>query len=100
MMRSAGAFLLVAVGCSSSSIEVRSGHDPDFNFSRLKTYGWLAPTESGDERIDDERLRKNVRDAVARELEAKGFQLAEQNPDFCVGSHAIMRRQRTVRSVD
>ena len=99
-MRSTGMLLLVALGCSSSSVEVRSGHDPDFEFSRLKTYGWLAPTESGDERINDERLARNVRDAVARELEAKGFRLAERNPDFHVGYHAIMRRQRTVRSVD
>ena len=98
-MRCMGVLLLVALGCSSS-IEVRSGHDPDFKFSRLKTYGWLARTESGDERIDDKRLAKNVRDAVARELDAKGFQLAEQNPDFYVGYHAVMRRQRTVRSVD
>jgi len=98
-MRWMGVLLLVALGCSSS-IEVRSGHDPDFKFSRLKTYGWLAVTESGDERIDDKRLAKEVRDAVTRELDAKGFQLAEQDPDFYVGYHAIMRRQRTVRSVD
>jgi hypothetical protein len=91
--------LLVAVGCSSS-IEVRSGHDPDFPFSRLKTYGWLPRTESGDERIDDERLAKNVRDAVARELEAKGFRFVEENADFYVGYHAIVRRQRSVQSVD
>jgi len=98
-MRWLGMLLLVALGCSSS-IEVRSGHDPDFRFSRLKTYGWLAATETGDERIDDKRLAKNVRDAVARELDAKGFRFAEKNPDFSVGYHAIMRRQRTVRSVD
>jgi hypothetical protein len=98
-MRLIGVLLLVAVGCSSS-IEVRSGHDPDFKFSRLKTYGWLAPTKSGDERIDDKRLEKNVRDAVSRELEAKGFRFAEKDADFRVGYHAIVRRQRSVQSVD
>lgn len=98
-MRWSAMLLLVVVGCSSK-IEVRSGHDPDFKFSRLKTYGWLAPTESGDERIDDKRLDKNVRDAVSRELEAKGFKYAEQDADFYVGYHAIMRRQRSVQSVD
>ena len=98
-MRWIGVLLLVASGCSSS-IEVRSGHDPDFKFSRLKTYGWLPLAESGDARIDDKRLAKEVRGSVARELNAKGFRFAEQNPDFYVGYHAIMRRQRTVRSVD
>lgn len=99
-MRLVGALLLFAIGCSSSKIEVRSGHDPDFKFSRLKTYGWLAPTKSGDERINDKRLEDNVRDAVARELEAKGFRFKEKDADFQVGYHAIMRRQRSVRSVD
>jgi hypothetical protein len=99
-MRVMGALLLLAVGCSSSKIEVRSGHDPDFDFSGLKTYGWLAPTKSGNERINDERLEKNVRAAVARELEAKGFRFAETEPDFFVGYHAILRRQRSVQSVD
>lgn len=99
-MRLVGALLLLAVGCSSSRIEVRSGHDPDFKFSRLKTYGWLAPTKSGDERLNDKRLEKNVRAAVSRELEAKGFRFAEKEADFYVGYHAIVRRQRSVQSVD
>lgn len=98
-MRILAVLLLVAVGCSSS-IEVRSGHDPDFKFSRLETYGWLAPTKSGDGRIDDKRLEKNVREAVSRELDAKGFRFAEKDADFHIGYHAIMRRQRSVQSVD
>ena len=41
-------------------------------------------------RINDKRVEKNVKDAVARELEAKGFRLAEKDADFYVGYHAIM----------
>jgi Domain of unknown function (DUF4136) len=88
--------LLGALGCSSG-VDVRGGGaDPDYDFGRLKTYGWMPREETGDPRIDEERLDARVRAGVDERLAEKGYRLAAEGADFLVGYRAALGRQRTV----
>lgn len=90
------AFLLVALGCSTG-VDVRGGGaDPNYDFARLKTYGWAPRETTGDPRIDDDRLEARVRAGVDDGLTGKGYRLAADGPDFLVGYRAVLGRQRTV----
>ena len=73
---------------------MRSNYDGSYSFSGKKTFGWSPYKGSGDPRIDDAALTKNVRDAVTRELTAKGYALAaDGNADFLIAHHAVAQTE-------
>lgn len=70
------AFFIVA-GCST--ISVNQDYDPAYDFSKLKTYGFIPITEeAGIDQLNATRLG----DAIKNELNAKGYTVAEENADF------------------
>lgn len=90
------ALLLAVLGCSSS-VDVRGGGaDPSYDFGPLKTYGWMPRAETGDPRIDEERLDARVRAGVDEHLAEKGYRSVAEEADFLVGYRAVLGRQRTV----
>jgi hypothetical protein len=91
-------FLLAALGCSSS-VDVRGGGaDPTYDFASLKTYGWMPREETGDPRIDADRLDARVHAGVDEGLSAKGYRLEALEADFLVGYRAVLGQRRTVDS--
>lgn len=90
--------LLAALGCSTG-VDVRGGGaDPEYDFARLKSYGWMPRESTGDPRIDEERLDARVRAGVDGRLAEKGYRLAADRSDFLVGYRAVLGRERTVES--
>src|SRR5215470_10216359 len=80
-------FLLPAIlllGCSQ--FRVRSTHDPNTDFGRMRTYAWLPADQAApaDQRVQDRYLDRRLRAAVDTELRSKGFTPVEpgQQPDF------------------
>ncbi len=66
----------ILAGCSS--ISVNQDYDPAYDFSKLKTYGFIPITEeAGIDQLNATRLG----DAIKANLTAKGYTLAE-NADF------------------
>jgi len=101
------AALLVAMGCAT--VRVKTDHDPETDFSALRTFGWLEPPlreqpkpasgEDVDPFAHNTLLDKRVRSAVEAELAERGYApaAAGETPDFQLRYHVILRdRTRTV----
>lgn len=77
--------ILSAPGCAG--ITVNHEFDPDAGFASYRTYDWM-PTEARrvDLRARDPMVEQWIRDAIQRELGAKGFRIAEgSEPDVRIG---------------
>jgi hypothetical protein len=71
------AWCIALIGCGH--LVVDSDYDPAFDFSKLKTYEWAPPAPGLDELVE-----KRVRTAVNSELQAKGYVLSADAPDFVI----------------
>jgi hypothetical protein len=81
-----------AVAGCSSSISVNHDFDPGADFSRFKTYAWLAqpPPVVGDARTAQQRntlLDQRIKSAVEKELAKKDLAGAAEDPDLVVTYH-------------
>ena len=69
---------ILLVRCST--ISVMQDYDPDYDFSKLKTFGFLPiPEDAGIDQINANRFG----DAIKKEMTAKGYTVSE-NADFGV----------------
>ncbi|MHC4266057.1 MAG: DUF4136 domain-containing protein, partial [Planctomycetota bacterium] len=74
--------LLLFAGCST--VTVNYDYDIETDFTKLKSFNWMPVTpESG---MNDLAVTR-VKNAVNRNLQAKGFNLTESNPDFMIAMH-------------
>lgn len=92
--------LLLLVGCTS--IQVTSDHDPGADFSKLRSYAWAPVHDDGssDSRVDNDLLDKRVREAVNRELAARGFGLVPKGQaDFWITYHAGVESKVDVQTL-
>lgn len=79
--------LCIALGCTN--IKSNIDYDPNIDFSKLKTFAWLPNQPQGQTRLlHTNSLRLNrIRDAINRELLAKGLKQAERSDaDFLIRS--------------
>lgn len=93
--------LLVSLLCfACAGIAVRTDFDADADFAGLQRFAWLEPpvVEGGDPFLDNTLLRKRVREAVARELEARGYQRVEdpEDADFLATFHVTIEERLRV----
>lgn len=78
------ALLVWSVNCSS--VSVNYDYDPRFDFSQLKTYDWISvkvPEKGSELRM------KRAMIALENALAAKGYMLAQNNPDFLIALHGF-----------
>ena len=76
---------LLIQGCAS--ISVSSDFDPYADYASYRTYDWM-PTESRrvDLRARDPMVEQRIRDAIERELRAKGLEKVDSpDPDIRIG---------------
>lgn len=79
---------LAATGCASTP-EIRSDHDPSFDFTSLRTYSWVySQPPSGMNPL----VYQRVHDSIDRSLAARGFTQASPG-DFAV-AFTLGRRDR------
>lgn len=68
---------------SCSTVTVNSDYDQEYDFAKLKTFGFLKiPADASIDQLDAERLS----DAVKRVMGEKGYMVSEE-PDFGVAMH-------------
>ncbi|MHC4131550.1 MAG: DUF4136 domain-containing protein [Planctomycetota bacterium] len=73
---------LLFVSCST--ITVSYDYDIETDFTKLKSFNWMPVTpESG---MNDLAINR-VKNAVNRNLQTKGFNLSDSNPDFMIAMH-------------
>ena len=70
---------IALIGCAR--LVVDADYDTAFDFSKLKTFDWAPPPS---DRPIDELVEKRLRAAVNSELEAKGYMLSADAPDFVI----------------
>jgi hypothetical protein len=90
------AFGLVLAGCATTP-DIRADYDRTANFTSYRTYGF--PAETGTDRAGYSTLiTGHFKRAVGREMEARGYRLATQNPDLLVNFFASSTERTDVES--
>ena len=78
------------------SISVKTDYDLEEDFNQLKSFQWV------DERIPNNALdlyplvKKRVAESVMNDLEAKGFVVDTESPDFAVVAHAQTKEKMQI----
>ncbi len=81
---------VVLCAASCSQVMVSYDYDKNANFTAFKTYGWHAIERTVE--MNDLVINR-VKDAVNRELEARGFRQVPENPDFFIALHVSSRQK-------
>ena len=84
-------YSVFATGCST--VRTTYDYDPDADFSSLKTFDWLPV--SPESQFDDLTVRR-IKNAVNRELGAKGYEIVPEKPDFFVAIYLGKAAQREI----
>ncbi len=91
--------LSALLGCSS--ISVSSDYDESTDFNELKTFAWMKGVNEGklDLGVKNPLVRSRIQNAIAAELEAKGYRQVFGRPDFHVAYHARTQERLDLRSM-
>jgi hypothetical protein len=84
--------LMLAAGCAT--FDVNYDFDPEADFTRIKTYDWSPMPEKT--QINELTL-KHLKLAVNRDLQAKGFTMAQENPDILIAMRAAKEKRVDVQ---
>ncbi len=86
------AIMLVGAGCSS--VSVNHDYDPQVNFSQYKTFSWLPiPAKA----TTNQLVVRRIKDAMTRQLEAKGILLVSQNANFLIAMHGTTQEKLDIQ---
>ena len=74
--------MLIAVSCST--ISVKHDYDSTVDFAKLKSFYWMpVPIQAGINTLDVKRIQS----AITTQLQAKGYSMMPDNPDFMIAMH-------------
>ena len=93
MKRLALALLAVAVAMPAFAYKVQTDYDHNVNFEQFHNYCW------GRVRTSNPFYASRIREAVDRNLQAKGWQLATSNCDATLFANDQVRNQRQVQTL-
>jgi hypothetical protein len=90
--------LAMLAGCSS--VDVKTDYDPDVDFSKYKTYGWVGNNGvvEGSELASYPLAAKRVYESVNKILQERGYQMTDdvETADFAVVLHAGTKEKMQV----
>src|SRR6185436_20159955 len=82
-----------------SSVRVTTDHDANADFARLHAYAWAPRIKPPNPVVSDTLVGNRIRDAVDRELAAKGFRPVDAGgADFVVDFATAARDRVDVRT--
>lgn len=88
---------LACLAACASGPTVRADQDPDADFSRYRSYGFVD--QSGTDRAGYSTLvTTHFKTAIRREMEARGYVYTEENPDLLVNFFTSMQERSDTRS--
>jgi hypothetical protein len=88
---------LALSGCAAPKINTRSQTDPSVNLASYHTYNFVA--EPGTNRGGySTPITTYFKTAISRELNARGYQLTEENPQLLINFNTNAREQVDIRS--
>jgi hypothetical protein len=86
----------LAAGCASSPT-VRSDYDKSADFARYRTFGFID--QAGGPGDSKSLSMKVLESAATREMEARGYTYAAENPDLLVNFNGKLEDRTDVQSV-
>ncbi|CAM3451540.1 DUF4136 domain-containing protein [Corallococcus sp. ZKHCc1 1396] len=96
--------VLVGLGLAScAGVDVGTSYDPAAveRIEGFRTYAWLSqPQKSQDSRINNAITDAQVKEAVDRDLQERGYRKVEANPDFLIGWQGAIDTRLSEESVD
>lgn len=91
------AVVTVLAACAPTRPEIRSQQDPGANLSVYRTYGYVSPLGT-DKAGYATVLTSHLKNAVGRELEARGYHYSATAPDLLVNFYANIEEKTEVYS--
>lgn len=90
--------LMIGMIAASCNVTSHTEKAAGVNFSNYKTFAWNTPADSKkDNRVDNDILDNNIKNAVAQELEKKGWTETNDNPsvklDYTLAIRHEIRRE-------
>ena len=92
-------FLVVAAGCAQ--VKVRTSYDTKISFSEYKTWCWLKGCElvyEGPGYLNDSATIENIGNAIAVQMQEKGFTQVDDNADLIVDFHIVVTSDSAIFS--
>jgi hypothetical protein len=92
---------VLVTGCST--MQVATDHNPQADFSALKTYRWVEPPDAPppDPRIRNDLLEKRIQAIADALLQARGYRRVEEGPvDFLLSWYATLDEKLDVQVVN
>ncbi len=98
-MKRLALLIVVAALTACSSIHVATDHDAKADFSRLHAYAWAPREKPANPIVENTLVSNRIKDAVDRELAAKGFRRVDgRGADFLVDFATSARSHVDVRT--
>jgi len=88
---------LLGMAACSSGPELRSDLDPGTDFTKFKTYGFVRITGT-DQANYETLITQHFKAAVRTQMDARGYQFVESNPDLLVNFNAVLSDKVRVTS--
>lgn len=73
---------LLLGGCATTPPEPQSMRDPAANFATYRTFGWAQTAAPAGDDPPLQLLDKNIRAAIASEMQRKGYAESQDSPDL------------------
>lgn len=87
----------IAAGCASSGPNVRADYDRSADFGKYRTFGFVS--EAGKDSAEFKTIATQMMQAAAtREMEARGYRRADQNPDLLVNFKGKLEEKTDIES--
>lgn len=84
--------LAAAVGACATTPQISSEYDRQANFAGYRTFAFYSPL--GTDRAGYETfVTQTLKSAVRQQMEARGYQYSEQNPDLLVNFNGRLARE-------
>jgi hypothetical protein len=96
--------VVVGLGLAScAGVDVGTDYDPAAvqRIDAFHTYSWMTQSQqSQDTRVNNAITDSRVKEAVDRDLQARGYQKVDANPDFLIGWQGAINKQLSAETVD
>jgi hypothetical protein len=89
-------FLFAALPAFAAS--TKSDYQKDFDFGQLRTFAFKTERDSKDRLATNTLEAARIQNALAAQLEAKGFTPSNDNPDFIVAFYSRTQQKTQVNS--
>ncbi|WP_339789540.1 DUF4136 domain-containing protein [uncultured Imperialibacter sp.] len=90
--------LVLSLALNGCATRVSTSFDRQADFNRYKTFCWLQGCEftfTGPGYMNDSAVVSNLKNAIIKEMEEKGFVYDAENPDLLLDFHVTVENRQT-----